>query len=263
MKKLSLLIALVLLGAGCAVSNTQRIEPMPEQAQPTLDQVVVVLMNSQIVMEGNDIYFSGIKRGEISGQNVSLDLGDDLRVTFPGKPGDFQYAGHGRPEEADATMIHSIRINHDPWLSLSDFVTAAYRPYKPVDAVSYHCNGSLVKTFSEGADVPNFYCETNGVDFLSQYEFSTAGIGDFATGDAPNVDWNKIYIKKAGEKNVFVFLNLGSEEDGASIYGNETEKVAEASKKAYLDMLLAKSSIAERIKMADEFVKHLTITVKK
>ncbi|MEI7741758.1 MAG: hypothetical protein WCJ29_04595 [bacterium] len=262
MKKISLLIALMFFGAGCASQTSQVSTNLPSQNEQDQDQPGDISINSQIVMKGNDIYFSGVKRGEIVGQTVNLGLGENLFVSFPGKVGDFWYSGHGRPEEADATMINSVTIKGLN-LTVSDFVAAPYQLYEPVDAISYQCDGSLVKLASSGAGVPNFYCETNGKDSLSQYEFSSAGIGDFATGDTPSINWQKVYIKKAGDKNVFIFVNLGSVESDASVIGNETAKVAAASKKAYLDAILAKPDVVQRLKLADEFVKNLTVTVEK
>lgn len=239
------------------------IHPLPiDEVQAPTSTELVVPMNSQIVMQGNDIYFSGIKRGEIVGQKVSLDLGEDVRVTFPGKFGDFQYSGHGLPEEADATIIHAVSVKLDPAsensVSISDFVTAPYQSDDLVALVRYRCDGSLVKG-GGGKDVPNYYCETNGKDFLSQYEFSTAGTSSFATGDAPWIGWYKLYIKKAGSKNIFIFMELGPE-NGLGEYG--TDEISIHSKKSFLDTLLAKPDIAKRIVQADTFVKNLSVRVK-
>jgi hypothetical protein len=125
--------------------------------------------------------------------------------------------------------------------------------------ISFKCDGSLVKKpkSESGADwknftknVPNYYCETNGKDFLSQFEFQTASVYPvLTTGGDYGEGWVRVYIKKAPDLNYFL-LGSVTAAGGANDYwitGDSSEKYAQLTKKDYLDGLLKNPKVLQSV----------------
>ncbi len=116
--------------------------------------------------------------------------------------------------------------------------------------ITYKCDGSLAKQMLERTkkyteNFPNFYCETNGKDYLTQYEFGAAdGYPVLTTGAEVGESWEKIYIKKVAGLN-YIFRGsvwrVGGNADDSNIWWSIDEpedKYKRVTSKSNLDELI-------------------------
>ncbi|MCK4795938.1 MAG: hypothetical protein KAT05_01080 [Spirochaetes bacterium] len=194
------------------------------------------------VIDG-DIYSYGNKIGFIEEDSININL-DKKVFTFSG---DINKIYFWEPNEK------IIVFSYDN-LGIS---SGLYRPNSgrsPIEIV-YSCSGPLV-------DIENIrveYCETNGVNYLTQYEFSDLSSSGFGTGGGTSWMWYKLYIKKINGVD-FVLQGIIGDDwiDGPNFYTQkQNEKYNILSKKKYLDDLLRKKKVNENIENWDNFVDKL------
>ncbi len=142
-------------------------------------------------------------------------------------------------------------------LEISDKARCPYAICKPVNEVSYKCDGPLIYE-SNDDPAPNYYCETNGRDNLTQYEFSPANGTGFATGGGYITGWYKLYIKKFGNKNIFFFGNLKGDTYDTDIDSADSKKFKKLSQKAYLDEILRDEENKKRIAEWDKIFENIS-----
>ncbi len=161
------------------------------------------------------------------------------------------------------------------WLEVSKTFKWPYRYGEAdIENISFSCDWSLI--LWKWVDWE--YCETNWVDFLSQFEFSPADWIGFATWGELDEQWYKLYIKKINEIN-YIFIGkiwdrldikpwLCDEEKSSKCHNSEedinnyNEYIKERdyiSSKNYLDKILENSLNKEKIKDWDIFVNSFDI----
>ena len=147
---------------------------------------------------------------------------------------------------------------------------AVYTNDVKASTMNFKCDGPSVN-YTNGKDpfdlnrveVPWFYCETNGEDWLTQYEFSGAEGLVIMTGGGYGERWYKLYLKKVkGENLIFIGTLSGDDIDTEDSYEGGAEalkKMRAVSSKAYLDELLKKEDNIKKIAEWDAFVKSFDI----
>jgi len=198
--------------------------------------------DSMKVIDG-DIYSYGSKIGFIDEDNININL-DKKVFTFSG---DINKIYFWKPSEK------IIVFSYDN-LRISNGLYRANSGRGPIEIV-YNCNGPLV-------DIENIkveYCETNGMDYLTQYEFSDLSSSGFGTGGGTSWMWYKLYIKKINGVDFVLQGIIGDDRvDGPRFYTQEQkEKYDKLSSKNYLDDLLKEKKVNENIEKWDNFVNKL------
>lgn len=104
--------------------------------------------------------------------------------------------------------------------------------------IVYKCSGPLLH------NQPYEYCETNEIDFLTQYEFGQA-FGQFTSGANTTFHWNKIaIIKKLNDNVIFNSSLLGDIYDPTDQpVPSEIERIKS---KEYLDLILQNKKNIEK-----------------
>ncbi len=126
--------------------------------------------------------------------------------------------------------------------------------------VTYTCDGPLLK--GKWAK-----CETNGKDYLTQYEFGgVCGLFYRGTGAGMSQGWNKIYIKKIEGKDFYFFTcvdedkNMVSREDQFTEGDSYEKKATRLSQIAFLENILKDPENQKNIKTADDFVQSFQLS---
>lgn len=175
--------------------------------------------------------------------------------------------------EAD---LETIRLSIDDWVTNQDpFIIYNEDMHTwtsnsgsaleiPIEEITFSCDGPLAYEKGVEEQLPSFYCETNGEDFLEQYEFNSIPV-QLGTGGGFAEYWKKIYIRKIDGEN-FVFmgaLNGEGAHDRGKEYNTITpsgqEEYEKYANKAYLDQILADPENQERIASWDAFVESFRI----
>lgn len=281
MKKLLFILGLgsLLILAACSdpgsESTTQTKssegQPTPAATDIVLTQILTQSQTEQVaqtqtetqevdpyaaILKGKDIYCSGLKVGKFENGRIYMKLYDQvvsvkqsyLSGPNPGIWGlgcEYEYGGavDGKYEGFSYQGLEVSPRMYPPYGVNQTIETPAENA-----KITYKCDGSLAK--KAGANYPNFYCETNGKDSLTQYEFSGAdGYPILTTGADYGESWDKIYIKKVNGLN-YIFRGSVA---GGSVVGwssdESEEKYKTITAKTYLDDLLK----------APEFTKSLAL----
>jgi len=146
-------------------------------------------------------------------------------------------------------------------LEISPRIYSPYGIYKAVETpednskITFSCDGSLVKK-ANTEDVPNFYCETNSKDYLTQYEFQGASAYKItATGGEYYEGWGKVYIKKTPELNYFFFGKIPADYSESLASDLATpEEFKRLTQKSYLNEVLTKFSESPLLESWDKIV---------
>lgn len=195
-------------------------------------------------IKSNKVYFYNKEKGSINGKNINIKLGDGY-ISFDG---DLTKVSFYPFEDTGNTGFF---YNN---LEISSRFACPYAVCSDNSKVTYGCDGPLVSV-KDGLAAKWEYCQTDKKDYLSQFEFSPANGTGFATGGPVSYSWYKLYIRKFGNTNLFLFGNLGESFD----YPDETDKtkINTLSSKEYLDEFLQKEENKKLIKEWDDFVQNI------
>lgn len=275
MKKpyLLLLLAPVLVFGGCSRNQAaQQTNPQINQEQTSIPtttkpQLTATSTVEEItahdpfvpVIKGDDIFCFDKKIGTYKNGRLYMKLDDKIVSFVPPKlsgtdVGDFNLndlmceSSNARPDDEGYTNYQYSHFIFQG-LEVSTKLYGSYAVYKTIETpednnkITYRCDGSLAKTGDKVGeytkDEPYFDCQTNGRDFLTQYEFNgAAGAPILTTGGDYGKKWNKIYIKRLDGLN-YIFmgsLSLNYEDNWSSDYS--MEKFRELSSRDALNELL-------------------------
>lgn len=204
-----------------------------------------------VYLKDNVIYHGDEIRGFLADDKINIYLGDEI-LTFEG---DLKKLSFGIVEGMNWNFYYDT-------LEISNTFQGPYAIYEKtnMDKISYKCDGSLLVT-SKGEQFPNYYCETNSKDFLSQYEFSAANGNGFATGGGYSEFWYKLYIKKINGINyTFSSRLIGDTTDSDDKHSNikkYNEDYQRLSNKKYLDEILTDEENKKKIEEWDEFIENV------
>jgi len=146
-------------------------------------------------------------------------------------------------------------------LEISTNFKAPYVGSKDQIKIVYKCDGPFAK------DYDDYYCQTNEIDYVEQYEFSHYTGTGFTTGGEHPPLWYKIYAKRINDVD-FIFngrlsgeytsdkdwMNCAIWAEHADYYCDGVGKYAT---KEYLDQLLQDKVNQQKIKEWGEFVESL------
>lgn len=218
-----------------------------------MDEVQIDKLKEKQIIE-NKIYSLGLERGFIKGDEIIIYLyegylDEDKKQQYK-KSKNLSFVGNINKIEFPSILIpKNFYYNR---LEITTEVKGPYQIYKPVTKVNYQCDGPLIY-YSNGEPVNYQYCETNGKDFLTQYEFSAAdGIG-FATGGGHSDRWYKLYIKKVNEQNLF-FIGELKGDFADTDFSNYEKEFNRLSTQEYLDEIIEDKENQEKIKQWDYFI---------
>ncbi|MFA5829993.1 MAG: hypothetical protein WC843_05915 [Candidatus Gracilibacteria bacterium] len=197
------------------------------------------------ILKGKDIYCSDLKVGKFENGRIYMKLYDqvvsvaqsNLSGPNPGIAGlncEYEYGGavDGKYEGFSYQGLEVSPRMYPPYGVNQTIETPAENA-----KITYKCDGSLAK--KAGANYPNFYCETNGKDALTQYEFSAAdGYPILTTGADYGESWDKIYIKKVNGLNYIFRGGVSFDDKGIWSSDQSEEKYNMLTAKTYLDDLL-------------------------
>jgi hypothetical protein len=229
-----------------------------------LDPNFIIKNNTLYTLDENSKYTSPI--GTINGNKLTIQIDKDVTVVFSGTTDLLDFFGvPGMP----------MFFYNDAQVGTSlVYPNSGYE----VNKVTFKCDGRFTHYIGEPSTY--FKCITNGIDQISQYEFTGARTVGFGTGGGYDLQWNKIYAKKINGRYIFVVLNLG----GVRVDSEEAERAKENStlsiscrnyiedlhlcseserqnymSQKYLDTLLSDPKITKQIKEIDQFVDSLEI----
>ncbi len=147
-------------------------------------------------VKNDEIFVKGVKVGYVKNNIIYLQI-HGKTINFPGNLRDLSFGSvDAAPFNVGGFSLYGLTYYPQ--------YRGPYAVYKPIDPtkISYVCNGPLVFN-GNGTPRPFQYCETNGKDSLSQYEYSGAGDG-FSTGAGYGEIWQKVYVKRLNGVN-FIF----------------------------------------------------------
>lgn len=145
-------------------------------------------------IKNGEILVGGIRIGYVKNSIIYLQV-HGKTIHFPGNYQDLSFGSADFPPfNADGFSLYGITFYPQ--------YRGPYAVYRPIDSnkISYVCDGPLVFN-SDGSPRPFQYCETNGKDYLTQYEHSGAATG-FSTGADYTEFWQKIYIRRINGENL-------------------------------------------------------------
>jgi hypothetical protein len=141
----------------------------------------------------------------------------------------------------------------DIYPSIGPFIFIDYKnlkidpPYSEKEII-YECNGPLEK----GNRYKN--CETNGKDYLEQFELDQQGF-NIGVADTLPLVWSKIYIKKFGDKNIVLKSFIHSDKyyiSGANKYSNEEKEAIKNIAEEDFEKIVSNPKNQELIKELDK-----------
>lgn len=199
----SSLLFFVLL-VGCTNSSSLPVSVPSENLKPAVQASPPVIPesttfkdpNGSFEVKNDEIFVKGVKVGYVKNNIIYLQI-HGKTINFPGNLQNLSFGSvDAAPFNVGGFSLYGLTYYPQ--------YRGPYAVYKPIDPtkISYVCNGSLVLN-SNGTPRPFQYCETNGKDSLSQYEYSGAGDG-FSTGAGYGEIWQKVYIKRLNGVN-FIF----------------------------------------------------------
>lgn len=177
---------------------------------------------------GDKIYYYGIEIGTFDNGKIS--------ISFQGNT----YSFTGNPEYLTKhEMIEGVYFYKDISINLPD-------NNRKEPKIIYECASSLLPS------KPYFYCDTNGKNHLTQYEFGES-YRQFSTGGGFPLKWKKIYIKNIDEKNIVFEGVLGGDTYDPTESPTQTE-IQRIESKEYLDKINQSTSKKENEKEWDILV---------
>jgi hypothetical protein len=287
-KYLFLLIVPVILLAGCTQENTPPATSEKASPQPTV--AVVPAPATQQPAEADDFFAPQLKGQDIYCHNEKVGKLQDGRIYMKiyGKTVSVEETRlHGTdntPDISELSCIYESPLDKAAYvgfsyygLEISPHLYPPYAVYQTIETpeqnqeITYKCDGSLVKLpkSESGADfgiytknAPNYYCETNGQDYLTQYEFQGAsGYPILTTGGEYGEQWSKIYIKKQPGLNYFFLASISFDPQMADVWfaGDSQEKYQQLIAKSYLDELLKNPQVTQSQALWDTIVKSFRV----
>ncbi len=262
MKKGSVFNLSALLMVGMLLSACSQTSPTDSnpQAVSQQTQVGVSQQTSEEVTE-ND-YGIALKDGNIlySGEKVGTVKDGKIQMTFWGNTYAF-------PGEVGKIMVQEKLLDNEEFaiagfnydgVDVGTSMDGQYAKYKVADIskFSFTCKGTLFTFAETGKEVPHYGCETDGKTYWTQYELNSAymyGVG--VTGGEGYDNWNKMYVRKIGDKNLVFVADFSHQIIPTGAAYDEPAKYKEVSTKAALDKLLNDVPTRELIGRWDAFVK--------
>ena len=220
------------------------------------------LNNNQIYDIAENGYYSNW-RGSVANGKLTILIGDGFKVTFPGKV-----------DALDFFDLYSYPMFFYNKAEVGLKLAYPNNGYS-VSKVKYSCDTRITSEYSEPKDF--YYCQTNNVDEVSEYEFTGGSAIGFGTGGGSGFGWTKVYAKHLNGKDVFVTLNLGGNEldssgtleaamepnycnqfkDSYDCSPEQLEHYKNILSKAYLDTLIQRPNNEQSIMDTDSFVASL------
>jgi hypothetical protein len=177
------------------------------------------------------IYYNNQYRGYADNHRIYLENeGTTYSFEYPQGLGALSFANF------DAQPFNEIAYYNDLTINLPSNVGGRY---SDID-INYACDSSL------RYDNPYYYCQTNGQDYLEQYEMGSTYRQWPGTGGGISVFWHKIYIKKFGNQDIvfegrFNDVSISSDERLDETTANQ-EWINLVESKNYLDQVIKASS---------------------
>ena len=271
MKKLLPALLAILFLAACA--PTSSVEPNAETAseenQANKDEIAAKETENNtpaeeefdtISVKDNKIFYSGEERVFIENDILNIIL-DGKIISFPG---DIEKIGFV-PINTFKQFYYGDK-EHPNLLIFTGSVVGPYKTYEPTEKVNYECNGSL----ADNGNLDFYLCETNGENFLTQFEFNAADSLGFATGGGVDATWRKIYIKKVGDIDLIFIGRLDQFfdypkasagisstpcQDGADYNQEMCDRLKTVESEDYLLELIKDPEVQNKISEWDRFVK--------
>ncbi len=260
-KKLIFAPLLLLIFAGC--QNEKNIQSQALVNTQTTQATTLEIPFDTAQLKGNDIYCFDQKVGAVKGDRVFMKLDDKIISFIP--PTFF-----GR--EGSAFNINEMKCNISQWepadvspyggvKKTPQYANFSYQGldvstkiYSPNDGIynsiispaenkeiTYRCDGSLVKMANKDGkytvNEPYFNCDTNGKDYLTQFELNGATVyPDLALDNRYSKEWKKIFIKKVDNVNYVLMATLHDSDNDVwlSDADNAQEKLISLSQERYL-----------------------------
>jgi len=180
------------------------------------------------IISGDKIYYYGTEIGSFSNGKIYISFQGNTYF-FTGNP---KYL---RKDE----MIEGVYFYKDISINLPD------NKHKEPKII-YECTDSLLPL------KPYFYCNTNGNNYLTQYEFGE-NYRQFSTGGGFSLKWKKIYIKNISGKNIIFEGFL--EGDTYNLTESPTQaEVQKIKSKEYLDKINQNASNKKNEKEWDTLI---------
>jgi len=177
-----------------------------------------------VVLDGI-IYYGGDKMAEYKDGKIILS-DEATTYAFPGDPQNLF---------AIADVEQSRGVYHYANLTIN-----LPRENSGEQKIIYQCTSPLLP------DSPYFYCNTNGKDYLEQYEFGE-DYRQFSTGGGYDLKWKKIYIRDIGGKN-FVFEGV-LDGDSYDVSAGPSPELDRIKSKKYLDEIIKTAANKDNEKM--------------
>lgn len=219
-------LLLIVLGAGAyALIDSKKASEVPATIAPlvtteiSLKEVPIPQPRQQDKIADLDAFISDHQINS-STLGFFIDSEDTWRIEFPTDDAEMvmNHWSFGddwkQPPDPDLGFAYYVWYddNMSESLQILNRLAGPYGMYKPVHSVRYACDGPFMQymdriTESVTEDAVYTGCQTNGIDFLSQYEFTAAGLG-YATGGDVCESWSKIYARRIdGEDWFFVYTS--------------------------------------------------------
>lgn len=241
-----ILIVLVFVFSACTQQNVAT----PSSTEEAVTEVAETEDDYNFALKNeNDIYLAGEKVGDVLPDGtVTLEY-DGKMISFKAGSGD------DTPEEIvgkifnmnnDQTGKRSLMYdNHYGYLDIGKTFFGPYDTMKDFNPenISFECDGTAILDLADGK-VKVAKCETNGTDYLTQYECSPGAVNPIVTGGEVTLSWEKNYVKKAGDE-IYVFsgrlpvIKGMSSPWGVDLFGSSDEEIAEYCSEDTLDGVIA------------------------
>ena len=247
----------------------------------------VLLNNEEKIEERYDFFVFGEQFSYEGDGGVVIDLAD--HVTFYDRSQEelLELLDQGVDNKSVIYVMYNDQLHMSRNLYSISGIFKGFDPSK----INYKCDGTFMKfpggmsylketvdpkrgdfnakIISIDDDDRWAFCETNGKDYLKQFEFGTIN-GEYPlfTGGGENVStWNLIYSKKLDDVNYFFSIRIGdthffySDENiySPQDYCLEDDICYDKSSKEYLKILLAGKELQKKIAEWDKFVESIEL----
>jgi len=179
----------------------------------------------------NKIYYFGEKIGTVNNGKIFISFQGNL------------YSFSGDPKNLSKMNI----VNIDDIYYYKGISINLPNKNREENNILYECTSSLLPSS------PYFYCETNGEDYLTQYEFGK-DYRQFSTGGGFALKWKKIYIRDIDGKDI-VFEGILEGESYDYTDAPSQSEIQRIESKKYLDEIRKNALNKEKEKIWNDLVK--------
>jgi len=199
--------------------------------------------DSNIIYDDTNKYELGFKKDD----KLNIYLGGGT-ASFAGNADKLRFL---IPESS--SFYYPIKAFRYDDLEIASEIRRPYGGEEVISTISYKCDGPFLK------EEIYYNCQTNGVDFLSQDEFSDVAPTSLVTGGGTERKWRKFYAKRFNGVDIIFIGELDGE------YADPTEpdyqnRYKVLATKDYLDTILQKKENIEKISKWEEFINGLKFT---